>query len=56
VLEMRGVTAGYGQTMILHDVSFAIHRKRTVAVVGESGSGKSTAARVITGLLPIKSG
>ncbi len=34
------------------DVSFEIHRRRTVAVVGESGSGKSTAARVITGLLP----
>ena len=27
-------------------------RGKTVAVVGESGSGKSTAARVITGLLP----
>ncbi|MEQ8397589.1 ABC transporter ATP-binding protein [Thalassobaculum sp.] len=56
VLEMRGVTAGYGETMILQDVSFQIHAKRTVAVVGESGSGKSTAARVITGLLQIRSG
>jgi len=56
VLEVRGVTAGYGKTMILHDVSFQIHRQRTVAVVGESGSGKSTVARVITGLLPIREG
>jgi len=37
---------------VLHDVSFDIHKGRTVAVVGESGSGKSTAARCITGLLP----
>ncbi|MEQ8813940.1 MAG: ABC transporter ATP-binding protein [Thalassobaculum sp.] len=56
VLEMRGVTAGYGAATILHDVSFQIHKKRTVAVVGESGSGKSTAARVITGLLPPTAG
>jgi len=37
---------------VLRDISFDIHKGRTVAVVGESGSGKSTAARVITGLLP----
>jgi len=33
-----------------------VERGRTVAVVGESGSGKSTLARVITGLLPPRSG
>jgi len=37
-------------------VSFAIHKRRTVAVVGESGSGKSTTARVITGLLAPRKG
>ncbi len=52
VLSVEGVTAAYGKTRVLHDVSFDIHRQRTVAVVGESGSGKSTTARVITGLLP----
>jgi len=50
------VTAAYGNVPVLHDISFKIHRGRTVAVVGESGSGKSTAARVITGLLPPKQG
>ncbi len=52
VLEVRGVTAAYGTRPVLEDVSFDVPRGRTVAVVGESGSGKSTAARVITGLLP----
>ncbi len=52
VVAVRGVTAAYGKFPVLHDVSFEIHKRRTVAVVGESGSGKSTAARVITGLLP----
>ena len=52
VVSLKNVTAAYGPVPVLHDVSFDIHRERTVAVVGESGSGKSTAARCITGLLP----
>jgi len=56
VVSVRGVTAGYGSVMVLHDVSFDMHAGRTVAVVGESGSGKSTVARCITGLLPPKKG
>ncbi len=56
VVSVRNVTAAYGAVPVLKDVSFDIHSRRTVAVVGESGSGKSTAARVITGLLPPLSG
>jgi len=56
VLSMQSVTAGYAGVDVLKDVSFDIHARRTVAVVGESGSGKSTAARVITGLLPPSKG
>jgi len=56
VVSVRGVTAAYGTVNVLEEVSFDIHAGRTVAVVGESGSGKSTAARVITGLLPPTSG
>lgn len=56
VLEMKGIDAAYGTEKVLHGVDIRIPRGRTVAVVGESGSGKSTAARVITGLLPPASG
>ena len=56
VIRVENVVAAYGNVPVLHDVSFDIHKGRTVAVVGESGSGKSTAARCITGLLPPKSG
>jgi len=57
VVRVDNITAAYGRTPnVLHDVSFDIHRGRTVAVVGESGSGKSTVARCITGLLPPRNG
>ena len=56
VISVQGVDASYGTVPVLFDVSFDIHKGRTVAVVGESGSGKSTAARCITGLLPPRKG
>ena len=56
IMEVRNVSAAYGEVPVLDDVSFAIHEKQTVAVVGESGSGKSTTARCMTGLLPPKQG
>ncbi len=57
VLRVDHVDASYGGAIkVLHDVSVAVPRGRTVAVVGESGSGKSTLARVITGLLPPSKG
>ncbi len=56
LIELQGISAHYGELQVLDKVSFALHRQRTVAVVGESGSGKSTAARVITGLLPPTAG
>ena len=55
VVKVDNVTAGYGKEDILKKAT-EIHRGQTVAIVGESGSGKSTAARVITGLLPPRLG
>jgi len=56
LISVKNVDAAYGDTPVLHDVSFDIYEGMTVAVVGESGSGKSTTARCITGLLPPSNG
>ena len=57
VLEMCNVNAAYhGGVKVLLNVSMSVSAGQTLAVVGESGSGKSTAARVMTGLLPPLSG
>ena len=58
VLMVKGISARYSGTKsdVLRDINLELHPGQTLAVVGESGSGKSTLARVITGLLPPKTG
>ena len=56
VLSIKDCHAYYGDFHVVKGVSLDVKRGETVAVVGESGSGKSTLARVVTGLLPPRSG
>jgi peptide/nickel transport system ATP-binding protein len=50
VLSLRGVSASYARTPVLHEVSLELGAESCLAVVGESGSGKTTLARCIVGL------
>lgn len=56
MLEIRGVTAGYGRTRVLHDVTIEVPTGEAVSIMGHNGAGKSTLLRVATGLLPVMSG
>ncbi|MGH7324843.1 MAG: ABC transporter ATP-binding protein [Candidatus Rokuibacteriota bacterium] len=56
MLELRGVTAGYGHFTALWDVSLAVNRAEAVAVVGPNGAGKTTLLRVISGVIPPREG
>jgi branched-chain amino acid transport system ATP-binding protein len=56
VLELRGVTAGYGRTTVLRDVSFTVARGQVVALLGPNGAGKTTTLRVAVGLVRPRSG
>jgi len=57
LLDIDSITAGYGSGPdVLQEISISVEQGKTVAVVGESGSGKSTLAKVVTGLLPARSG
>jgi peptide/nickel transport system ATP-binding protein len=50
VLTVHELTARYGSSRALSEVSVSLDENRCLAIVGESGSGKSTLARCLIGL------
>lgn len=56
MLELRNVTAGYGEKLILHDISLDFPPGTVTAILGPNGSGKSTLLKAAAGLLPLASG
>ncbi len=56
MLELRGITAGYGHFTALWDVTLRVDRGEAVAVVGPNGAGKTTLLRVISGVIPPRAG
>jgi branched-chain amino acid transport system ATP-binding protein len=55
-LEIQGITAGYGAFTALWDVSLRVEQGEAVAVVGPNGAGKTTLMRVISGMIPSRTG
>ena len=56
MLELSGVTAGYGAFTALWDVSLRVATGEAVAVVGPNGAGKTTLLRAISGLIAHRGG
>jgi branched-chain amino acid transport system ATP-binding protein len=56
MLEVRGVSAGYGSFRALFDVSLEVRAGEAVAVIGPNGAGKTTLLRVISKLIPAAAG
>jgi len=56
MLEVKGLTAGYGQSMILQDCNLSLTRGRVSALVGRNGMGKTTLLKSIMGLVNPTSG
>ena len=49
ILQLANVTAGYGATVVVEDVSFSLRRGTALAVLGRNGVGKTTLMRTIAG-------
>jgi branched-chain amino acid transport system ATP-binding protein len=55
-LELAGIDTLYGQSHILHGISFALQPGRVLALLGRNGAGKSTCLNTIIGFLAPRNG
>jgi branched-chain amino acid transport system ATP-binding protein len=51
LLEVSGLSAGYGDAVVLNDVDLSVDEGEIVAVVGSNGAGKTTLLRALSGVI-----
>ena len=51
VIDVEGLTAGFGETTVLENVNFKVFRGEILCIVGGSGCGKSTLLKHMIGLI-----
>jgi len=51
LLELKGVTGGYGQVKVLHGIDITIDEGEVAVVLGANGAGKTTTLRAICGMI-----
>jgi branched-chain amino acid transport system ATP-binding protein len=50
LLEVTDLRAGYGEAVVIHDVSFGMQEGKTLALLGRNGTGKTTLINTLVGV------
>ncbi|MQB02506.1 MAG: ATP-binding cassette domain-containing protein, partial [Actinobacteria bacterium] len=56
LLELDGVCAGYGRSIVVRDLDLTVEAGEVVALLGPNGAGKTTTLRTAAGLQPALGG
>src|SRR3954451_17228570 len=56
LLAVRDLNAWYGESHVLHGISFDVFPGEVVTLLGRNGAGKSTTMKSIMGILPKRTG
>ena len=55
-LELKAVSAGYGETVVLEDINLSVAPGESISVIGRNGVGKTSLLRAIVGHRAISAG
>ena len=56
LLSIKDLQAWYGESHILHGVSFNVHQGEVVTLLGRNGAGKTTTLKSVMGMVEKRSG
>ncbi|MGD1924044.1 MAG: amidase, partial [Paracoccaceae bacterium] len=56
LLDVRGLTSGYGRVPVLHGIDFHVDDGEIVGILGHNGMGKTTLLKTLMGLIPSTGG
>jgi urea transport system ATP-binding protein len=56
MFKVSNLASGYGQSQVIHDLSFEVGKQEIVAVMGRNGMGKTTLFKTLMGILPTRGG
>lgn len=55
MFEVENLQVSYGQSQVIHDISFKVGKNETLAIMGRNGMGKTTLFKSLMGILPSQS-
>jgi branched-chain amino acid transport system ATP-binding protein len=56
LLRVHGLTSGYGEAVVVEDVSFSLDQGRALALLGRNGTGKTTLLCTLVGVTRYRAG
>ena len=56
LLRVEGLTAGYGEAVVIEDIAFSLGEARALALLGRNGTGKTTLITSLVGVTRYRSG
>lgn len=54
IIIVENLATGFGENLVLEDISFRVRKGEILLILGASGCGKSTLIKALTGLMPVQ--